>query len=254
MSGAEPWIGSYRPTRPSPSDADGSRPSEPASIEASSVRMSPNMFSVTITSYSRGLASRCIAIESTSWCSSVMSGNSSRTTRVDHFAPQARGLQHVGLVDRGEPAAAPRASAQARRIDALDLGDAVFAQVAGGIVGRAALLLAEVDAAGEFAHHDQVDAVQQVRLDRRGAERGRVRLHRAQVGVQAQRLADRQQALFGTHRAPSGRTTSGPPTAPSSTASARCRGGERSRRQRFAGGVDRGAADQRVSSKRNWWP
>jgi hypothetical protein len=49
-----------------PSDAEGSRPSEPASIEASSVRMSPNIFSVTITSYSRGLASRCIAIESTS--------------------------------------------------------------------------------------------------------------------------------------------------------------------------------------------
>src|SRR5688500_12795426 len=61
--GAEPWIGSYRPMLPSPNDADGSSPSEPASIEASSVRMSPNMFSVTITSYSRGLAIRCIAIE-----------------------------------------------------------------------------------------------------------------------------------------------------------------------------------------------
>ncbi|MNT94087.1 hypothetical protein D3C72_2357000 [compost metagenome] len=51
MSGAEPWMGSKIPTLPcSPSEADGSRPSEPASIEASSVRMSPNMFSVTITS------------------------------------------------------------------------------------------------------------------------------------------------------------------------------------------------------------
>ncbi len=69
------------PVLPSPSDALGSRPSEPASIEASSVRMSPNMFSVTITSYSRGFASRCIAIESTSWCSRVTSGNSSRARR-----------------------------------------------------------------------------------------------------------------------------------------------------------------------------
>ena len=40
---------------PSPSDAHGSMPSEPASTAASSVRMSPNMFSVTITSKLRGL-------------------------------------------------------------------------------------------------------------------------------------------------------------------------------------------------------
>ena len=39
-----------------PSEAEGSMPSEPASIEASSVRMSPNMFSVTITSKSARLA------------------------------------------------------------------------------------------------------------------------------------------------------------------------------------------------------
>ena len=51
MSGAVPWIGSYMPTLPgAPSEALGSMPIEPASIEASSVRMSPNMFSVTITS------------------------------------------------------------------------------------------------------------------------------------------------------------------------------------------------------------
>ena len=45
-------MGSYRPRLPSPKDADGRTPSEPASIEASSVRMSPNMFSVTRTSKS----------------------------------------------------------------------------------------------------------------------------------------------------------------------------------------------------------
>ena len=43
MSGAEPWIGSYRPKRPSPSDAEGNMPIEPASTDVSSLRMSPNM-------------------------------------------------------------------------------------------------------------------------------------------------------------------------------------------------------------------
>eukprot|EP00955_Chlamydomonas_euryale_P028067 295751-Chlamydomonas_euryale.AAC.1 len=43
MSGAEPCTGSKIPG-PSPEmDADGSRPSEPASIDASSDRMSPKM-------------------------------------------------------------------------------------------------------------------------------------------------------------------------------------------------------------------
>ena len=55
MSGAEPWTGSNRPG-PSgrPSEALGSMPIEPVSIAASSLRMSPNMFSVRITSKWRG--------------------------------------------------------------------------------------------------------------------------------------------------------------------------------------------------------
>src|SRR5258708_5453185 len=81
MAGAEPWIGSYRPRVPSPSDADGSMPIDPASIDASSVRMSPNMFSVTMTSKSAGLRIRCIAQASTSMCDSARSGNSAFTTR-----------------------------------------------------------------------------------------------------------------------------------------------------------------------------
>src|SRR5205823_987242 len=81
MSGAEPWIGSYRPRLPSPSDALGSMPIDPAIIAASSLRMSPNMFSVTMTSNCAGLRTSCIAQESTSWWVSCRSGNSSRTTR-----------------------------------------------------------------------------------------------------------------------------------------------------------------------------
>ena len=85
MSGAEPWIGSYnprrRPSTQSPSDADASNPIDPASIDASSVRMSPNIFSVTITSNSFGERNNRIAHVSTSMCSSSTSGNSSRITR-----------------------------------------------------------------------------------------------------------------------------------------------------------------------------
>ena len=70
MSGADPWMGSNNPPRPfAPSDAEGRSPMEPASIDASSVRMSPNMFSITMTSKSRGRLMRCIDAESTSMCS-----------------------------------------------------------------------------------------------------------------------------------------------------------------------------------------
>ena len=47
----------------------------------SSVRMSPNMFSVSSTSKSRGRRIRCMAAESTSMCSMLTSGNSAFTTR-----------------------------------------------------------------------------------------------------------------------------------------------------------------------------
>ena len=50
LSGAEPWIGSNRPGPSAPRDAEGSRPMEPPSTEISSDRMSPNMFSVRMTS------------------------------------------------------------------------------------------------------------------------------------------------------------------------------------------------------------
>ena len=74
MSGADPWIGSYSPRRTaappaessSPKEAEGKTPSDPASIDASSVRMSPNMFSVTMTSKLRGSRNSIIAHASTS--------------------------------------------------------------------------------------------------------------------------------------------------------------------------------------------
>ena len=74
MSGAEPWTGSYRPRVPGPRLAEGSIPIEPVIIAASSERMSPNRFSVMITSKSAGRLTSCMAALSTSMCSSATSG------------------------------------------------------------------------------------------------------------------------------------------------------------------------------------
>jgi len=73
MSGAEPWIGSYR-AFPSPRLADGSMPMEPVSMAASSLRMSPNKLEVTITSNCEGLRMSCMAQLSTYMCESATSG------------------------------------------------------------------------------------------------------------------------------------------------------------------------------------
>ncbi len=87
MSGADPWMGSYRPWRPwavdrVPSEAEGNMPSEPAITAASSDRMSPNRFSVTITSKLAGHLARAMAAESTSRCSRLTSGKSAWTSSV----------------------------------------------------------------------------------------------------------------------------------------------------------------------------
>ena len=76
ISGAVPCTGSYRPGPSAPRLADGSMPSEPASTADLSLRMSPNRFSVTTTSMSRGWVTRCMANELTSAWSSVTDGNS----------------------------------------------------------------------------------------------------------------------------------------------------------------------------------
>src|SRR5207302_10497572 len=78
-SGADPWIGSYNPRRPAPRLADGSIPSDPTSIDASSVRMSPNRFSVRTTSNAAGRRIKSMAKLSTSMCVKLTSGNRGAT-------------------------------------------------------------------------------------------------------------------------------------------------------------------------------
>ena len=69
ISGALPPDGSYSPNFVSLSEADDSIPMEPVTIDASSDKISPNMFSVRITSNCPGSFTSCIAQLSTSMCS-----------------------------------------------------------------------------------------------------------------------------------------------------------------------------------------
>src|SRR5260221_3236969 len=76
MSGAEPWMGSYKPLPFASSEAEGNMPIDPVSIEASSERMSPNRLPVTITSNCLGFLTSCMAQLSTSMWESATSGYS----------------------------------------------------------------------------------------------------------------------------------------------------------------------------------
>mmetsp|Transcript_25264 Transcript_25264/g.69662 ORF Transcript_25264/g.69662 Transcript_25264/m.69662 type:complete len:200 (-) Transcript_25264:846-1445(-) len=72
MSGADPWHGSKTPGPDSPMDAEGSMPSDPTSMEASSLRMSPKMLPVTMVSNCLGHRMSCMAALSTyMWLSST---------------------------------------------------------------------------------------------------------------------------------------------------------------------------------------
>ena len=138
MSGAVPWIGSKRPGPPSPSEADGARPMPPETEAARSERMSPNRFSVTITSYAVGCSISFIVIESTSWCSSCDVGVVGRHL-VGDVAPEPRRVEHVRLVDARQPAAPGPREPEALADDPADLLDAVAAGVerAVGVAARA---------------------------------------------------------------------------------------------------------------------
>ena len=244
-----------RPSSPaSPSEALGSIPIEPVSIAASSERMSPNRFSVRITSKCRGAETSCIAALSTSTCSSSTFGNSCACTRIT-VSRQSRLVSSTLALSTLETRDRARAEGDAR--DPLDLLDGVGAQVAGHRLG--ALLLAEVDAAGQLAHDQQVGALDPLAAQRRGVVQRGDRPDGPQVRVQAEPLA---QARAGPARGAARRGRScptsarrRPPAAPrrrrgrrrAPRRSARCRG-RRSRRRRTRARRTRSRRGARSSS------
>jgi hypothetical protein len=119
----------------------------------------------------------------------------------------------------------PRVRASSKRDagDALDLECVVDLRVDAALLAIAEiddlLRLAEIDAAGQFAHDQDVEALDEFRLQRGGGGERRVADRRAQIGEELHVLAQTQQTGLGAHLI--GHASHfGPPTAPNSTASA----------------------------------
>ena len=119
ISGAEPCTGSNRPV-PSPRLADGRRPSDPTTAPASSERMSPNMFSVRITSNDAGASATAhrarVDIHVVHADVSVIGRHA-----VHHIPPQSGRLEHVGLVDRHDVAASQPGGVEGDRAQSAQL-------------------------------------------------------------------------------------------------------------------------------------
>ena len=203
--------------RPPPSDALGSIPIEPVSIAASSERMSPNMFSVTITSKWRGAAISRIAALSTSRCSSSMFGNSAAVQLAHDLAPQPAGLEHVGLVDARHPRAR---GAEGDPGDPLDLLARVDAGVRGGVRRSGSSRRSRSRRSARARPAGRCRSIIS-RLQRARVVQRRQRPDRAQVGEQARGpCAGRAGPARGGAWPGRSCPTSGPPTAASRTASA----------------------------------
>ena len=145
-----------------------------------------------------------------------------RRDLVHHLAPEPAGGQHVGLVDAGQVPAAAGGKLEGELDDPLDLRARVAQRVDHGldpVVLLAALGTPEVEAPGQLAQDQDVGAGADLRAQRRGSiERG-VRRDRAKVGEQLERRSEAEQGVLRPRRA-DGSSQRGPPTAPSSTASA----------------------------------
>ncbi len=209
ISGAEPCTGSYSALRfwvfglTSPSEADASMPSEPVSIAAMSDSMSPNRLSVTTTSNCFGFLTSCMPPESASWCSNCTSLNSRACRSVItsfQSTPVFMTLRfsiEVTLLRRW------RASSNATRPNALDLVGVVDLRIDGALLAVAevgdGLRLAEIHAAGQLAQDHDVEALDQLALERGGIRQRRIGHRGAQVGIEAEVLAQAQQAGFRAH-------------------------------------------------------
>ena len=107
MSGAVPWQGWNTAWR-SPISAEGAMPMPPIRPAVMSERMSPNMFSITMTSKSQGRFTSSsgagIDIEPVGLDAGMALGG-----LIEHLAEERERLEHIGLVDAGQAATGPPA-------------------------------------------------------------------------------------------------------------------------------------------------
>jgi hypothetical protein len=116
---------------------------------------------------------------------------------LDSDAPQARRFQYVRFVDRHDALATCLRQASGDARHALNLVDAVRAQVARELFRTA--FLAEIDAAGQLAYEDDVGAAQNLGLERGDVQERGMNRDRPQVCKQVQPFAQCQQSLLGTN-------------------------------------------------------
>ena len=119
-----------------------------------------------------------------------------------HAAPERRGFEDVRLVHRGDLAPPLAGRFEGDLGDADDLRRRVDLGVDAPLAVRCfldALGLAEVDAAGQLADDQEIGAGDDLRLERGGVRQHGVQLRGAQVGVQAQLLAQAQQRALRAH-------------------------------------------------------
>ena len=167
---------------------------------------------------------------------------------LDRLAPQTRRLEHVCLVDAAQAVVALLRHLERDAHDALDFRHGIFLRIIciRHAVFLAAAALAEIDAAGQFTHNQNVEVVaDDVLLERGRRAQFRENQRRAQVRKEPERRADAQKALF---RAVMGRLAV--PFRAAHRAQQRAVGRladvDRLLRQRHARRVDRGAAEQRL--------
>jgi hypothetical protein len=196
----------------------GSMPIEPVSIAASSDRMSPNMLPVTTTSKAFGrldqLHRRVVDVHVLERHVGVL-----RMHLGDHVLPELEGLQHVGLVDAGHLLACCACAPPGRRRARCARSRAAVAHGVEGFFGArevavdrgaAAARLAEVDVAGELADDQDVQPRHQFGLQADAVRELLVADRRAEVGEQAQVLAQPRMACSGRSGARACRTSSRP--------------------------------------------
>jgi hypothetical protein len=115
-----------------------------------------------------------------------------------HSTPDFMTLRFSASSDLVASACAP---ARRRRGDALDLVGVVDLRIDGALLAVAEigdfLRLAEIDAAGQLAHDQDVEALDDLALQRRGIGKRRIADGRAQIGEELQVLAQAQQAGLG---------------------------------------------------------
>ena len=153
-------------------------PSEPVSIAAMSDSMSPNRLSVTIDVELLGLADQ---LHAAGVGELVLERDVLELALMQlrhHLVPEHAGLHDVALLHRGDLVLALARQLEGDAADALDLVGVVDLGVDGALLAVAeigdGLRLAEIDAAGELAQDDDVEALDQLALERRGVGQRRI--------------------------------------------------------------------------------